>query len=304
MSYIFARRTILRSVPVLLAMFALVLSGCGDSSPADSDTDPASTPANSALAATVPDAVREKGTLTVATNAAQPPYSFLDTDGTTLVGVEPDLGDALGDLLGLEFEFVAASFDSIIPGLLSERYDLAMAGMLDTKEREENLDFVTYVQTGSVMVVRAEDDGPQPTRLADLCGLTVAVQSGSKQAFNVEEQVTKCTDAGEPAPEAKHFADESKTILALTSGRVDVLLSGEGGMRPQVEASDGALAITGEAYGLASSGIAIPKDNGMAEPLRDAMNELIENGTYTEIMNEHGIGYATLQKSEINGATQ
>ncbi len=42
------------------------------------------------------------------------------------------------------------------------------------------------------------------------------------------------------------------------------------------------------------------KDSGLAEPLADALNEVIDNGTYAQVLKRWGLSDEAVQKSEIN----
>ena len=68
--------------------------------------------------------------------------------------MDVDLGHAIGDLLGLKFNFVNSTFDTIIPGLESGKYDIGMSSFTDTKEREATVDFVTYYSAGTSSTCR------------------------------------------------------------------------------------------------------------------------------------------------------
>src|SRR5689334_16292657 len=74
------------------------------------------------------------------------PYNFLESDGKTFQGINVDLAAALSKQLGRTVEFQSAGFDTIIPGLQSGRYDVALTGMFDTKERQKTVDFVDYLK--------------------------------------------------------------------------------------------------------------------------------------------------------------
>ena len=124
-----------------------------------------------AIAAELPKEIRSKGTLTVAADATYPPNEFLAEDGKTIVGMAPDLGEALEKALGIELRWVNAPFDGILPGLAAGKYDIGFSSFTDTKEREQTVDFVTYYSAGTSFIVRAED-GPEIEVLKDLCGHT------------------------------------------------------------------------------------------------------------------------------------
>src|SRR6201999_4310219 len=158
---------------------ALAVAGCGSSSNSSSSSGstaatstpatstPASTATSSAAIAGVPAAIKSKGTLTVAADATYAPDEFIDKDGKTVIGMDADLAQALGKALGLKVNVENPSFDGIIPGLASGKYDLGMSSFTDTKEREKTVDFVTYFLAGTSFYEKASG-GPAIKTLADL----------------------------------------------------------------------------------------------------------------------------------------
>ena len=75
------------------------------------------------------------GTLVVATDATYAPNEFIGTDGQTVSGMDPDLAAALGSALHRKVKVVNATFDAIIPGLASGKYDLGMSARSPTRKR-------------------------------------------------------------------------------------------------------------------------------------------------------------------------
>ena len=74
---------------------------------------------DAAIAATVPAAVKSKGTLNIALDATYAPDEFIAPDGSTIVGMDADLANAITQTLGLKAQLVNATFDTIIPGIQS-----------------------------------------------------------------------------------------------------------------------------------------------------------------------------------------
>src|SRR5947208_2745657 len=181
-----------------LAVAAAIVAGCGSSNNNNTTSTPASTGAGTTassgvdqkVASEVPAAVKSKGTLTVAADATYAPNEFIGSNGKTVEGMDVDLANALATALGLKVKVVNATFDSIIPGLASHKYDLGMSSFTDTKEREKTVDFVTYFSAGTSFYVKASG-GPAVAGLADLCGKTVAVEKGTTQAADSTAQAKK-----------------------------------------------------------------------------------------------------------------
>ncbi|MCZ9341639.1 transporter substrate-binding domain-containing protein, partial [Streptomyces sp. TRM76130] len=100
------------------------------------------------LADKLPQAIRDKGVIKVGSDIAYAPVEFKDDSGKT-VGIDPDLAEAMGEQLGVTFEFENATFDTLIGGLAAKRYDIAMSAMTDTKERQEGIDADTGKKVGT-----------------------------------------------------------------------------------------------------------------------------------------------------------
>jgi polar amino acid transport system substrate-binding protein len=295
-------RSIARSGATLAVIAASVLgiAACGDDDDSTASKTTAAGAADTQLAASVPSAVKSKGTLTVAADASYAPNEFIGPDGKTVIGMNADLAKALAGKLGLEARVVNATFDAIIPGLAANKYDLGMSSFTDTKEREETVDFVTYFSAGTSFFTKA--DGPAIETLDDLCGHKVAVEKGTTQADDSTAQSKKCTSAGKKAVKVLVYPDQNGANLALSSGRADVGMADSPVAAYQVKQSDGAFKLSGDSYGTAPYGIAIPKDNGMAEPVLGAVKALMEDGTYETILDKWGVSAGAIDDPQINGA--
>ncbi|CAM5482277.1 Vitamin B12 import ATP-binding protein BtuD [Streptomyces violaceorubidus] len=170
----------------------------------DRDSDSGSSDNQSAsgapLADKLPQSIRDKGTVKVGSDIAYAPVEFKDGSGKT-VGIDPDLADALGKQLGVKFEFENGTFDTLITGLRSKRYDIAMSAMTDTKDRQEGIDsdtgkkvgqgvdFVDYFTAGvSIYTKKGDDQGIKTwsdllerVGLADKAGNYPSQLSGGQQ---------------------------------------------------------------------------------------------------------------------------
>jgi polar amino acid transport system substrate-binding protein len=290
----------------IVASVALGLAACGSSSSTNTTSTPTGTAAaagkNAKIAAEVPAAVKSKGTLKVAADATYAPNEFVAPDGKTVQGMDADLAKALATTMGLKADVVNATFDSIIPGLASGKYDLGMSSFTDTKEREKTVDFVTYFSAGTSFFVKAQG-GPTINGLADLCGHKVAVEKGTTQADDATAQSKKCKAAGKAGVNVLVFPDQNGANLALSSGRADVGMADSPPADYQVKKSNGQFKLVGEPYGTAPYGIAIPKGNGMAKPVLDALKAAMADGTYMTILKKWGIQDGAITNPVINGAT-
>jgi polar amino acid transport system substrate-binding protein len=281
---------------------ALAAAACGSGAGTGTGATSSASPSGqvSSIAAQVPAAVKAKGTLTVATDATYAPNEFIGSDGHTVVGWDADLATALGQVLGLKINMINATFDTIIPGLVSGKYDMGMSSFTDTKERQKTVDFVTYFVAGTSFYVKTSG-GPDITSLAGLCGHKVAVEKGTTQQTDAQAQAATCKSAGKPVT-LQIFNDQNAVNLALSSGRADVAMADSPVAAYQVKQSDGTFKLSGPPYGTAPYGIAIPKNSGMAEPVLAALKHLMAEGTYTKILEKWGVQGGAISNPVINGA--
>jgi polar amino acid transport system substrate-binding protein len=275
----------------------LSVAACGDSK---KDTSSTAAGASKAQVA-VPAAVKAKGTLVVGSDASYPPMESIDSDGKTVVGMDADLAKALAKVMGLKAKVTNATFDAIIPGIAAKKYDLGMSAFTDTKEREATVDFVTYFSAGTSFYAKA-DGAPAVDGLADLCGLTVAVEKGTTQADDANAQSKTCAKAGKKAVKVDVFRDQNGANLALSSGRAAVGMADSPVAAFIVKQSGARFKLIGTPYGTAPYGIAMPKGGGLAKPILAAMKALIADGTYKQLLDKYGLASGAITTPAINGA--
>src|SRR5437867_5473878 len=220
----------MRLAIALLATLAPVgiAAGCGGSSGGSSTTSTTLTATpninvsvDKKVAAQLPSDIKSKGTLTVAADATYAPNEFIASNGSTVIGMDADLAKALAQAMGLQTTVKNVTFDSIIPGLAANKYDLGMSSFTITKEREKTVDFVSYAIAGTSFFVNA-DGGPNIQSLADLCGQKVAAERGTTQEADATAQDKKCNAAGKAGVSLRLSPAQHAVNLALSSGRATV----------------------------------------------------------------------------------
>ena len=285
-----------------LALAASLLAGCGSSkssSTASTATTVAQPSVNAAIAAQVPEAIKKKGTLTVASEAQYAPNEFIAPDGHTVIGMDPDMVKALAAVMGLKANVVNSTFEAIIPGLAAGRYDIGASSFTDTKEREKTVDFVTYLSVGEAFLSKA-NGGPQLNTLAELCGHTVSVEKGTTELEDAEKQNKKCKEAGKPI-KLLIFPGQNDANLALSSGRAEVDFADSPIIAYQVRKL-GVNVRSSQTFGTSPEGLALPKGNGMAKAVLAALKALMADGTYQAILKRWQLQSAAITNPVINGA--
>src|SRR5579875_3538703 len=289
-----------RSVVVLVGVATaavLAVSGCassgggtpaGGNSPSSTAMTSGSTSMSSSAAPKsgaaklVPASIASRGTLVFAMDATYPPDESVASDGHASVGFDADLAKARAAALGLKADLKNVTFDDIIPGLQSGKYDVGLSSFTDTKKREKTVDFVTYFQAGEGFYVKA-GSGKTFNGLASLCGHTVSVEKGTTEETDANTQAKKCKVT------VLSFADQGQANLAVSSGRADVGFADSQVVGYIVKQSNGQFQETGKAFEVAQYGIALPKGNGMAQAMLAALKQLMANGTYKQLIDKYGI---------------
>jgi polar amino acid transport system substrate-binding protein len=208
------------------------------------------------------------------TEGAYPPYNFLNDDGE-VDGFERALGDELCVRAELTCEWVTNEWDSIIPNLVSGNYDVIIAGMSITDERDEVIDFSdNYTQPDpSAYLVASED--------VDLANAVIAAQTGTIQAAFVASTGATLLE----------FATPDETVAAVKSGEADAVLADKAFLAPIAE-SDAEVMLMGQEE-LIGGGVGLGLRESDGE-LRDKFNAAIASmkadGSLNALIAEWGVG--------------
>jgi polar amino acid transport system substrate-binding protein len=304
-------------VAVAIGTLAVVASACSSNSNSSTTTTAASTtttappipttviptqPANTAIAATVPAAVHSAGTLTVAMDATYPPNEFIAPDGSTIVGMDADLTNAITQTLGLKVKMVNATFDTIIPGIVSGKYGMGASSFTDTKARQGQVDFVDYFSAGESFYVKT-GSSLNFTDITVICGHSIAVESGTTEETDAKSQAAKCVAAGQPKANVLVFSTQTEANVAVSSGRADAGFADSPVAAYIVATSNGVFQNSGPPLAVAPYGLALPKGNGMSAPVAAAVNLLISNGIYHQILVKWGVQAGAVTTATVNGGT-
>ncbi|MFD8067035.1 ABC transporter substrate-binding protein [Streptomyces parvulus] len=256
------------------------------------------------IAAQVPRKIRERGTLEVVdSSGSAAPLTFFATDNKTVIGVEPDIASLVADVLGLELRTNAVSWENIFVGLDSAKYDVGFSNITVTEERKEKYDFATYREDNLAFEAR-KDSGLKVTGPEDVAGRTVAVSSGTNQEKLLIEWSKENEKAGREPVDIKYYQNESDTYLALRSGRIDLYL-GPNPTAAHHAATTGRTEVVGTHSGAGTTlqgliAATTKKDSGLVEPLAEALDHVIGNGTYAKVLERWGLSDEAVTKSEIN----
>lgn len=278
----------------VLAITVGVLSGCqnnASSSPADVSASP-----DSELAAKVPDKIRASGVLQVGIDPNYPPMEYLERGQAT--GADLDIMRAVGDKLGLDINFNEDAYALLVPGVAAGRFDAAISSLTVDANDLENANMVTYFMSGSQLAVRPpakKKFGPK-----NLCKRKIAVLDGSVQYAQLVTRSANCV-ANEKMPiQIITYQSQEPATQAVIDGKAYGTLADSPVIQHAVAQSNGALVINGKRFDIAPYGIAVARQRkSLAVAIRDAVQAMIDDGTYQKILDEWNISEGAIEESEI-----
>ena len=177
-----------------------------------------------------------------------------------------------------------------------------MSSFTDTKERQKVVDFVTYFTAGTSFYVKTPADR-RSTRSPTSAATRSGSRRGTTQADDAKAQSAKCKAAGKAGVKVAIFPTRTRPTWQSPAAAPQVGMADSPVAAYIVKQSNGQFKVTGKSYGTAPYGIAIPKGNGMAKPVLDALKKLMANGTYKKILTKWGVPSGAITNPTINGAT-
>jgi cystine transport system substrate-binding protein len=211
----------------------LALSACQPAAPTSVPAKPTAAPAQpTAAPAAVPTTapaqpaapaatgdllgqVKSRGVLRVANTQANPPWNFLD-EANKLAGYDIDVANELAKRLGIgQVEFIGSNFQSFIPGVQTDKFDIVISGQTITDERKQQVDFSDpYEVNGVSIFVNATNDSI--TTLEHLAGRRIAVTAGGTQEIFAREKI--------PNADVKTYENGTLALTDVGLGRADAYL--------------------------------------------------------------------------------
>ncbi len=260
------------SVLLTTAMVIGVMAGCGS---ADSISDTKSTDAESSSGSEEIEGLLKQGTLQVAIDDSQAPVSFRDDDTNELVGFDIDCLNAIGDYLGLEVEYVPTTFDGLIIGLTSGKYDVVAGAVYATEERGKQVDFAdSFYSMDQVICVPKGDTSIETP--ADLAGKVIGVESGAAAVDAVK------AIEGVNESDIREYTRIPDALLDISSGRIDCVVT-ESLMASYYAKNQDIDILLDEPLDSIPTSICVNKKcPEVTEKVNEAIKALVDDGTFTK----------------------
>lgn len=214
----------------------------------------------------------EEGTLVAAMSGEFRPFSHFEDN--ELTGFDYDIAAAIAEEMGLELQAETGAFDSLIQGLQSNRYDVLIASMTPTEERDQAVDFTdSYYTSGATMFVPTDVECEDPTQMDDP---TVGVATGTTYATFLADQ--------DWVGEIRSFTSDVTALQDVETGRLDGAMTDRLVGLYQIDQAQRDLKACGDPLYEEEPAFAVKDGNiGLRDELNDALGAIKEDGTYAEI---------------------
>lgn len=245
----------------------------------------------------------EDGTFTVGIAVDHPPLATYATDAKTVVGYDPDLALLVSDTLGKKLELVPVAWADWPLGLQSGKFDAVISNVGVTEQRREKFDFSTYRQGLHGFYVKSDSSITSIQEPKDIAGLRIITSSGTIQEKILLEWDKQNLAKGLKPAQLQYYDDEAVSALAIQSGRADAEFN-PNATQAYRAASEGKIKLVGTVNAgwplVADVAITTRKGSGIAERLTAAINELIDNGKYAQLLQRWQLTPEALERSRTN----
>ena len=168
------------------------------------------------------DAIKQHGTVVVATEAAFEPFEFV-ADGK-IVGYNKEILDYVVAGMGVKLEQLNLPFQGILPGLLAKKFDFVATSVAINEERAKKYAYTRPIGSfDNVVVVREKEQGIKSPD--DLNGKIVATQlASSVQPVLEAHNAALKAKGGKGYGELKLFQAFPEAQVALANAQVDAIV--------------------------------------------------------------------------------
>jgi len=253
--------------------------------------------AGPALSTELPPEIKANG-LKIAVVPNYPPMEFKDPATSTLTGFDVELGDALGKKLGVKVLWQETSFDQLMAGITTQRFDAILSGMTDTKSRQDAATFVDYLRSGPRFFVQASR-AAEFKDAAALCGKKV----GASRRTKFPEEIAAWSEAHCGASPIQFVGTEGSADARtqLKQGRIDAAVQGNETLPYIMDQEPNAYVPVGETIALQYTGLATAvKATALQQALQEALEAVIADGSYKALLAKWKLNDNGIEKVTVN----
>ena len=234
-----------------------------------------------AQAETTLEKIKRTGTVTVGTEAAFPPFEFVENG--KIVGYGKDILDYIIADLGVELVQLDLPWQGILPGVLAGKFDFVATTVSVRPERAKTYAFTVPIAEGTTWVMKRKGDD-SITKVDDIAGKVVSAQlsSGGQAAAEDFEKDMQARGVGSYG-ELKLFTAYPEIFMATANGTADVAISPLPTLAVASKKSEGTFELVGPIRDPSYMGwVTRPEDTDLRDYLSSVMLEMRDNGKLYE----------------------
>lgn len=218
---------------------------------------------------------KKSNKLVMVTNAEFPPYEF--KDGGNFEGIDIEIAKLIAEKMGKELEILDVEFDAIIPAIVNNKADIALAGLTVTPDRKENVAFSdTYLKATQRVLVKQDSD---IKNINDMKDKKIGVQTGNTADIY-------CTnDFGER--NISRFSKHVDAVEALKNKKIDAIVLDNEPAKVFDKEND-EIVMLDDIYCEEEYAIAMNKDNkDLLDQINNILSEIKVSGAFDEIVEKY-----------------
>jgi polar amino acid transport system substrate-binding protein len=221
-----------------------------------------------------------KGSLIAAINPTVAPIQYVNDDGE-IIGLDPDLGNAIAERLCLKMVFESVQFATMIPGLQDGRFDMINSFMFYTPERASQVIMIPYGASTLAAVV-GKDNKDDIKDLSYFSGKKFAVELGTVDANDAKAANDVLVAAGKPGIDVQAFKTYAEVLQTLSAGQVDGAFIGTEQAYYYLKQGQSFFRIAFSGFDPHAEALAF-KDQALAEKVAGVMNEMKADGSFDKL---------------------
>ena len=234
-------------------------------------------------------------TLNIGTNAEFPPFEYIGNDGEP-EGFDMAVIKAIGKAEGFNVKITNMEFKSLVASLATGSLDAVIAGMTDTPDRRQSVDFSDSYYTATQCIVVKKDS--TITKLADLNGKKIGVQEGTTGDLlcTPGDDNDVITDS---KTDVQRFKKGTDAVVALKNGGVDAVVIDQNPAQNFVANNKDALKMMEDDTSTEQYAIAVKKgDTETLQMINDGLKKIKEDGTFDQLVDQYINGSAATVDTE------
>jgi polar amino acid transport system substrate-binding protein len=232
--------------------------------------------------------IRQRGKLTVGTEAAYEPFEFVENG--KVVGYGHDILEYMAGKLGVTLNQVNLPFQGLLPGLMTHKFDFVATSVGINAERAKRFAFSEPVGVvDTVLVVRSSDS--RINKADDLAGHVVGTQMGSSSQPIAQAFDTQLKTKGTGFADMKLFQAYPDVMVALENKTLDVGIMPSNIVAVLMKREPGQYRVIGKiGEPKVLAWVAHPQDKEIRAFINTSLTELTQSGQLAQ-MQKKWFGY-------------